>query len=189
VNEAHLALCSSPEWAGLVADELLPWVLDGYDLGDDLLEVGPGPGLTTDVLRRYAARLTAVELDADLAARLAARLTGTNVEVVTADATRLPFPARRFLGSGMPDDAAPHSLRGPARCGPGRAGAGSARRRRAGGVRTAWTRRSGAVCTRATSSSLSARAPWGTGFGLLDSPLPVFEVSGDRLRFAATAGG
>ena len=63
VNQAHLEFCSSPEWARLVEDELLPWVLDGCELGDDLLEVGPGPGLTTDVLRYRAARVTAVELD------------------------------------------------------------------------------------------------------------------------------
>jgi protein-L-isoaspartate O-methyltransferase len=67
VNKAHLEFCSSPEWARLVEDELLPWVLDGCELGDDLLEVGPGPGLTTDVLRRRAARVTAVELDLALA--------------------------------------------------------------------------------------------------------------------------
>ena len=72
MNEEHLALCSSPEWARLVEEELLPWVLEDFDLGEDLLEVGAGPGLTTDVLRRHAARVTAVELDADLAARLAA---------------------------------------------------------------------------------------------------------------------
>jgi hypothetical protein len=29
VNEEHLALCSSPEWASFVESELLPWVLDG----------------------------------------------------------------------------------------------------------------------------------------------------------------
>jgi len=45
VNKAHLEFCSSPEWARLVEDELLPWVLDGCELGDDLLEVGPGPVL------------------------------------------------------------------------------------------------------------------------------------------------
>jgi Ribosomal RNA adenine dimethylase len=76
VNKAHLEFCSSPEWARLVEDELLPWVLAGHRLGDDLLELGPGPGLTTDVLRRKAARLTAVELDLDLAAKLASRLAG-----------------------------------------------------------------------------------------------------------------
>ena len=96
VNKAHLEFCSSPEWARLVEDELLPWVLDGCELGDDLLEVGPGPGLTTDVLRRRAARLTALELDRDLAAQLAARLAGSNVTVVEGDVTKMPFPDGRF---------------------------------------------------------------------------------------------
>ena len=96
MNKAHLEICSSPEWARLVEDELLPWVLDGHQLGDDLLEVGPGPGLTTDVLRHKAARLTAVELDLDLAGKLAARLAGRNVTVIAGDVTRLPFPGRRF---------------------------------------------------------------------------------------------
>ena len=96
MNKAHLEFCSSPEWARLVEDELLPWVLDGCELGDDLLEVGPGPGLTTDVLRALAARVTAVELDLDLAGKLAARLAGSNVRVIAGDVTRLPFPAGRF---------------------------------------------------------------------------------------------
>jgi SAM-dependent methyltransferase len=96
VNKAHLEFCASPEWARLVEDELLPWVLDGYELGDDLLEVGPGPGLTTDVLRQKTARLTAVELDPDLAGKLARRLADSNVTVLVGDVTRLPFPAGRF---------------------------------------------------------------------------------------------
>jgi SAM-dependent methyltransferase len=96
VNKAHLEFCASPEWARLVEDELLPWILDGYNLGDDLLEVGPGPGLTTDVLRRKAARVTAVDLDLDLAGKLASRLAGSNVRVIAGDVTRLPFSAGRF---------------------------------------------------------------------------------------------
>ncbi len=96
MNSEHLRLCSSPEWAAYVADDLLPWVLADHRLGDELLEVGPGPGLTTDILRRHAGHVTAAELDAGLARQLAARLAGTNVEVVNADATRLPFPAARF---------------------------------------------------------------------------------------------
>jgi ubiquinone/menaquinone biosynthesis C-methylase UbiE len=96
VNEEHLRLCSSPEWAAFVEHELLPWVLDGRSLGDDLLEIGPGPGLTTDILRNHAACVTAAELDPGLARQLADRLAGTNVEVVEADATALPFPAARF---------------------------------------------------------------------------------------------
>lgn len=96
MNAEHLRLCASPEWARFVEDELLPWVLGRHSLGDDVLEVGPGPGRTTDVLRHLALRLTVVEVDDQLAHALAARLAGTNVEVVHADATTLPFPAGRF---------------------------------------------------------------------------------------------
>jgi ubiquinone/menaquinone biosynthesis C-methylase UbiE len=96
MNSEHLAICASPEWAALVENELLPWVLRDQELGDHLLEVGPGPGLTTDVLRRHVAKLTAAELDPDLAAQLSRRLAGTNVEVVLGDATALPFPAAHF---------------------------------------------------------------------------------------------
>jgi SAM-dependent methyltransferase len=96
VNQVHLALCASPEWATFVETELLPWALDGTDLGADVLEVGAGPGLTTDVLRRRVVRLTAVEVDQTLADDLRHRLAGSNVAVVHADATALPFEAGRF---------------------------------------------------------------------------------------------
>ena len=99
MNEIHLQLCASPEWATYVQDELLPWALGARDLGDDVLELGPGPGLTTDALRQRVARLTAVEIDDDLAARLAERLAGTNVEVVHGDATDTGLPAGRFTGA------------------------------------------------------------------------------------------
>jgi hypothetical protein len=61
MNREHLALCSSAEWAEAVQRWIIPWVLEAVDLGDDVLEVGPGPGLTTDVLRTKVTRLTAVE--------------------------------------------------------------------------------------------------------------------------------
>jgi SAM-dependent methyltransferase len=60
-------------------------------LGGDVLEVGAGPALTTDAIRQMVPHLTAVELDEELAARLAERFAGTNLEVVCADATGLPF--------------------------------------------------------------------------------------------------
>ncbi len=96
MNEAHLRLCASPEWAAYVAGELLPWALARATLGGDVLELGPGPGRSTDVLRRQVTRLTAVEVDGALARALAARLAGSNVTVVHADATALPFPDARF---------------------------------------------------------------------------------------------
>ena len=67
------------------------------DLGDDVLEVGPGPGLTTDLLRQRVAKVTAVELDEQLATALAGRLAGTNVDVVHADAADSGLPASHYL--------------------------------------------------------------------------------------------
>jgi ubiquinone/menaquinone biosynthesis C-methylase UbiE len=96
MNEAHLRICASPGWAAFVESELLPLVLREQDLGDEVLEVGPGPGLTTDVLRRHVLRLTAVEIDERLARSLAGRLAGTNVTVLHADATALPFEDGQF---------------------------------------------------------------------------------------------
>ena len=83
----------------MLRDSILPWVIGTVDLGDDVLEIGPGPGLTTDLLRGRVAALTAVEFDDELAADLSSRLAGTNVEVVHADASSLPFADRRFTGA------------------------------------------------------------------------------------------
>jgi ubiquinone/menaquinone biosynthesis C-methylase UbiE len=96
MNQQHLELCASAEWAEAVQRWIIPWVTEGVDLGDDVLEVGPGPGLTTDVLRTLVPRLTAVEIHDELASQLAERMQGTNVEVLHGDATRLDLPDGRF---------------------------------------------------------------------------------------------
>lgn len=96
MNEGHIKVLSSPEWARMLETDLLPWLLTVAELGDDVLEVGPGPGLTTDLLRTRIPKVTAVELDADLAQALAARLAGTNVTVIHADATESGLEADRF---------------------------------------------------------------------------------------------
>jgi SAM-dependent methyltransferase len=99
MNESHLQFLASPEWAQMLQTDLLPW-LDGVaSLGDDVLEIGPGPGLTTDLLRQRAARVTAVEVDAGLAAALAQRLSGTNVGIIHGDGTRTGLPTDRFSGA------------------------------------------------------------------------------------------
>jgi len=96
MNRLHRWYCRSDHWRRTVAGTLAPWVLADAALGDDVLEVGAGPGLVTDVLRARAARVTAVEIDPGLAAALANRLRGGNVDVVQADATALPLPDARF---------------------------------------------------------------------------------------------
>ena len=76
---------------------MLPWVLRDADLGADVLEVGPGPGRTTAVLQPRVERLTAIELDPDLADSLRRRMGGRgDVTVVEGDATAMPFEDGRF---------------------------------------------------------------------------------------------
>jgi ubiquinone/menaquinone biosynthesis C-methylase UbiE len=96
MNKKHLELCSADDWADTVKRYIIPWTLEGIELGDDVLEVGPGPGRTTEVIREMTEKLTAVEVDNDLAVALAGRMVGSNVTVVHADATKMPLPSDRF---------------------------------------------------------------------------------------------
>ena len=95
MNRLHRWYCRSDAWAAAVRDQL-PWVLRGVELGDEVLEVGPGPGLTTDLLRKRVSRVTAIEIDPRLAGALRQRTLGQGLEVVTGDATAMPFQAARF---------------------------------------------------------------------------------------------
>ncbi|MGZ4131145.1 MAG: class I SAM-dependent methyltransferase [Actinomycetota bacterium] len=99
MNSEHQQLCASDEWAEYLREEIVPWTLGERDLGGTVLEVGPGPGLSTELLRRRVRRLTAVENDDVAAAALATRLAGTNVTVVRADATDMPFAGNRFTSA------------------------------------------------------------------------------------------
>src|SRR5947209_4703124 len=96
MNETHLQYLASDQWAEMLKAELLPWVESVGDLGEDVLEIGPGPGRTTDLLRERAKHVTAVEVDEHLAAELRKRLTGTNVDVITGDGTRTALSPNRF---------------------------------------------------------------------------------------------
>lgn len=96
MNAEHLRLCSSQEWGQHIENVLLPWVLEDAELGESLIEVGPGPGLTTDLLRLKVGHLTAVESDESLAEALATRLAGASVDVLHADATDLHFADGQF---------------------------------------------------------------------------------------------
>jgi SAM-dependent methyltransferase len=98
VNEGHL-VCDSPEWRAAVREQIIPWAVGAVDLGDDVLEIGPGYGATTDVFAGMLPRLTSVEIDAEFAARLQSRYAGSHVEVLQGDATRLSLPDGRFSGA------------------------------------------------------------------------------------------
>ena len=96
MNLLHRWLCSSDGWKRSVELQMLPWALEGLDLGANVLEIGPGYGATTDVLRKRVVRLTCVEVDARLAEALRKREAGGNVTVVCEDATAMPFRDGEF---------------------------------------------------------------------------------------------
>lgn len=90
MNRFHRWHCGTALWAREIS-RVASWTLQDVDLGTDALEIGPGRGHTTELLRRRVARLTAVEIDPEL--------TAGNVAVETADATELPYEAERFTGA------------------------------------------------------------------------------------------
>jgi SAM-dependent methyltransferase len=96
VNAFHRWYCKSDGWAKRVRKDMMPWVLKSVDLSGDVLEIGPGPGVTTDCLREHAAKLTCIEIDPRLASSLKERLVGTNVAVHEGDATAMPFANASF---------------------------------------------------------------------------------------------
>jgi SAM-dependent methyltransferase len=99
MNFAHRCLCKSNRWRHRVATHIFPWTLDGVDLGSSVLEIGPGPGVTTDLLRGRVTRLTCVEIDRKLAEALAQRTAGSNVHVICEDATAMSLAATSFDGA------------------------------------------------------------------------------------------
>ena len=99
MNEAH-EVCGSDEWRQLMREQILPWVLNGTDLGDDVLEVGPGYGAVTDVLSTALPQLTCVEIDEKLATMLTERFSAVpSVQILRGDASALDFVDGRFSGA------------------------------------------------------------------------------------------
>ena len=96
MKRLHRWYCQSSQWKQKLENKILPWSLGGVDLGDEVLEVGPG--LTTDWPRRQTKTITSIEVDSELADTLNHRLAGTNASVQCGDATAMPFGDRTFSG-------------------------------------------------------------------------------------------
>jgi SAM-dependent methyltransferase len=95
VNLAHRWLCRSANWKETVAVRV-PWVLEGLDLGANVLEVGPGYGAATELLIGLVTQLTCVEADRKLAECLRRRALGWNVTILRPDATEMQLPDAAF---------------------------------------------------------------------------------------------
>jgi ubiquinone/menaquinone biosynthesis C-methylase UbiE len=96
MNENHARLCSSPEWAEMIQGELLPSLVEGVELGSDMLEVGPGPGAATDWLRSRVDHLVVLEIDPQAAGELATKHSASNLDVVVGDGSAMEFPDASF---------------------------------------------------------------------------------------------
>lgn len=94
------ALCRSGPWRVLTRRVVVPWALDGVDLGGDVLELGSGSGAVAgELLRRFPSiRLTATDVDPAMvdSGRRHLRPFGERVDVRQVDATALPFDAGSF---------------------------------------------------------------------------------------------
>lgn len=62
VNHVHLWLCRSGRWQKTIEQRVL-WVVSGANLGQNVVELGAGPGLTKDLLRLMLERLTAKKFE------------------------------------------------------------------------------------------------------------------------------
>jgi ubiquinone/menaquinone biosynthesis C-methylase UbiE len=90
--------CGSQLWRWVTRRQLLPWMLQGSQLGEHVLELGAGPGAATEELSRLAGRVTSLEYDHNFAAKLGARVNNANpsVTVIQGDAATLPFSSGTF---------------------------------------------------------------------------------------------
>lgn len=95
MNLIHNVICSSRRWRRRAQRELVPWAIDGLDLGPNVLELGPGFGATTRALVKHARRLEVLELDRRYCEQLQLQL-GSRVNVTRGDATALPYRDGQF---------------------------------------------------------------------------------------------
>ncbi|MFJ4649829.1 class I SAM-dependent methyltransferase [Nocardia sp. NPDC088792] len=95
MNFLHQLCCRSAYWERHSATNIVPWSLDGLELGDNTLEVGPGYGANVTALRARSAALTGLEIDPELAARLREKRAG-RLRVVDGDGTAMPMGDSEF---------------------------------------------------------------------------------------------
>jgi SAM-dependent methyltransferase len=95
MNLIHRRVCRSEKGADRMHSQVLPWACEGVELDCDVLEIGPGYGVTTRWLLERGGRVTAVEVDPNLAANLR-HMFGERIDVRTGDGAELPFGDAAF---------------------------------------------------------------------------------------------
>jgi ubiquinone/menaquinone biosynthesis C-methylase UbiE len=97
MNKFENWFCASGLWRYVTEHKWLPWLLEGTDLGEHVLEVGAGPGAATEELARSARSVTSLEYSHDFCVRLQAKVNGGSV--VQGDASVLPFESQTFTAA------------------------------------------------------------------------------------------
>jgi ubiquinone/menaquinone biosynthesis C-methylase UbiE len=97
MNSFENWFCASGLWRYVTERKWLPWVLEGTDLGEHVLEVGAGPGAATVELARRARSVTSLEYSHDFCVKLQAKTDAACV--VQGDASVLPFEAHTFTSA------------------------------------------------------------------------------------------
>jgi len=100
VSRGFRELYSSAEFSESISTEWMPWLLDGLELGDDIVDVAAGPGVAVRSLRTAGRQVTV----AQLAPEFTAELTGLfacdrAVGVRDVDPTCLPFSDGHFTAA------------------------------------------------------------------------------------------
>ena len=95
MNLCHRVFCGSHRYFKAVEDTLLPWVLADIDLGNNVLEIGPGYGANIRVLIDKAPLYTAVEIDQTMAERLHDTYSD-RARIIRGDGTDTGLPSGEF---------------------------------------------------------------------------------------------
>lgn len=97
LSEPFRELYSSRDFVDSIEADWMPWLVDGLDLGDEVVDLVAGPGPTVQLLRAAGRQVTAAQAVPALTAQLAEQFAGDpGVDVVDADPRKLPFPDGRF---------------------------------------------------------------------------------------------
>src|SRR5260370_11483122 len=99
MNRYETWFCGTRLWQWVTRQQVLPWVLQGSQLGEHVLEFGAGPGAATEAVGLLAGRVTSLEYHHALAAKLGARSNGSNATEIPGDAATLAFADGPFSSS------------------------------------------------------------------------------------------
>jgi ubiquinone/menaquinone biosynthesis C-methylase UbiE len=97
MNSFENWFCASGLWRYVTERKWLPWLLEGTELGEHVLEVGAGPGAATAELARRVRSVTSLEYSHDFCVKLHAKSDAACV--VQGDASVLPFESHTFTSA------------------------------------------------------------------------------------------